>query len=362
MRDEACSYPLLNLAHADVDGNLTTAVFQVTIRAVLSANTVTTDWTFQPKSVPASMWPIEFPGLTVSCPDCSVVSGSGSGWGSTLPKWTSAADPSATYHEVLSWDGGSAADVNTTFHLSDALNAQTALGGMDVNWTDNTELSEIRCDTVLSGPPGKCVFDNYAPTYTLNAGKYPMPAAHAWLIQHKLPSHDGQPGEPGQASPMYYLPGGDNGQGNNRDLICPSGWAAAKGNPNATPAGITDTLSCDEYAFNASYNSAGMPASLGGLNAVGSGDECVQTYVTKVNNTTWHLYNDERDIDPTWTEKCGRSVMSSSQNSGVMSPFGGFITNMRLLKGDAYWMDPNLAADCSTDALAVKCTMSAILQ
>ncbi|MET7914172.1 hypothetical protein ABZS98_39420 [Streptomyces avermitilis] len=47
----------------------------------------------------------------------------------------------------------------------------------------------------------------------------------------------------------------------NRKVICPDGWAKTYGNPDTTPIDTSDTASCDEFAYAASYNSGGMPAS-----------------------------------------------------------------------------------------------------
>lgn len=62
-------------------------------------------------------------------------------------------------------------------------------------------------------------------------------------------------------------------------------------------------------------NSGGMPSGIGGLNEVDTGNDCVQTYATRVKQGEWHLYDDIRGAAPTWKEVCGRSAMSGWINS-----------------------------------------------
>jgi hypothetical protein len=94
-----------------------------------------------------------------------------------------------------------------------------------------------------------------------------------------------------------------------------------------------------------------------------NGSACVQTYATKVNGTM-HLYNLNGTV-PTWTEVCGRSAISDTDNQQSMSPFGGsagFSKKMRLIDGDAYWLNVAMTGDCGTfhpGSTSVKCTMTA---
>ncbi|MFF1490095.1 hypothetical protein ACIGZH_16880 [Streptomyces sp. NPDC058319] len=215
---------------------------------------------------------------------------------------------------------------------------------------------QIRCDNtkiVSKVPTTGCVFHNYVPTYTFNAAKYPQASSHAWLIQHKLSNH---PGSKADSKPLYFLPDGDIS--GNRTVICPTGWAAANGDTSALNGATDKELNCDEFAFNATYNSGGMPSLAGGLNPVGSGDACVQTLASKQGGTV-HLFNIDGHT-PTWKEVCGRSAISGNDNSGSMAAFGSFNANQRLLDRDPYWLDTNVRAACSEDsATAVRCTMTA---
>ncbi|MFI0372646.1 hypothetical protein ACH35V_32695 [Actinomadura sp. 1N219] len=218
----------------------------------------------------------------------------------------------------------------------------------------------IRCDTISSAKAG-CVFPRYTPTWTFNTKKFPVATAHAWLIRDKLPSH---PGSKQHNKPMLFLPTpkpGDTTSPNpadNRKVICPSGWARKHGHPDTTPLTDTDVPSCDEYAFAASYNSAGMPSSKGGLNPVSSGDQCLQTYATRIKTDEWHLYDDERKPAPTFKEVCGRSSMSNWMNTQSMQAFsGGFSQKYRLMIRDEYWVSTPGFEHCDATAATVSCTV-----
>lgn len=82
----------------------------------------------------------------------------------------------------------------------------TVKGTMDGQSTHNTLTAEkdpltIRCDVEVTTTPG-CVFSWYKPTYVINSKKFPAAAAHAWLIQNKLPGHYGLEGV---GEPLSYL-------------------------------------------------------------------------------------------------------------------------------------------------------------
>jgi hypothetical protein len=216
----------------------------------------------------------------------------------------------------------------------------------------------VRCDDLKSGTPG-CVFAEYNPTWVMNFAKTPGAVAHAWLIQSKLPNH---PGSKAHDQPMVYFPASADPDGHtpddNRKVICPDGWASKKGNPDATPLDANDKLSCDEFAYASSYNSGGMPAVEGGFNPVASGNECVQTHVTKLSSGAWRLRDDWRTSAPTWQEVCGRSAMSNWVNTQSMQPFPStFSTPNRLLDQDEYWVAFPQFAHCDTASTQVKCTV-----
>ncbi|WNI17059.1 hypothetical protein [Actinacidiphila sp. ITFR-21] len=272
------------------------------------------------------------------------------------PSWTPGDTHVATLTTEYTWDNskaGGALFLKPDFQLSADIipaagypNVPTV--GYQFSLDNPTRLDEVRCDTVID-TAGGCVFVNYAPTYTFNAGKFPQAAAHAWLVQTELLP---QPGLP--ATPLYYLPGGRDEQ--NRDVVCDEeGWAAANGDPAALSS-PNDTLNCDEFSFNATYNSGGMPASLGGLNPVSSGSECLQTYAKNVNGTV-HLYN-IGGYAPQWSEVCGRSSISGSQNSGSAGGLSSFFSNLRLMNGDAFLLDTGMTSNCAPVGRSLTCTMT----
>ncbi|WP_248512478.1 hypothetical protein [Streptomyces sp. D2-8] len=216
-----------------------------------------------------------------------------------------------------------------------------------------------RCDKVYS--PSGCVFRDYMPGYVFNTAKTPAAAAHAWLINTKIR----------KGAPLNYLPdrrgsSGTHGERNrynrdpddNRKVICPDGWAAKDGNPNATPVtdiSASDKASCDEFAFASTYNSGGMPKGAEGTNPVRSGNECVQTFATKLSNGTWKLYDEGRQAAPAWKEVCGRSAMSGWINSTSMSRFSSFSSKLRLLDQDLYLVRTPGFEKCDASKAVVKC-------
>ncbi|WP_370419493.1 hypothetical protein AB8O64_14125 [Streptomyces sp. QH1-20] len=282
------------------------------------------------------------------------------------PIWQSPTDThDAGLTTTYTWDNstkGAEYDLRADFMIKGLLIVGNAPGPVfmtDFRWamSDPSDQEEIRCDTkgtasALSG----CVFKNIAPSYTFNAAKYPQAAAHAWLLQEKLPN---TMGVKTRDTPLYYLPGGTRADGKkNRDVICDvANWAKDNGDVSAMD-GAGDKPNCDEFAFNTTYNSGGMPKSEGGLNEVSSGGQCVQTFSKKADDGAVHLYNIDGHA-PTWREVCGRSAISGKHNSGSMAGFSGFVRNMRLLDKDPYWLETGMSGQCAQDPKAVKCTLRA---
>ncbi|TDC05260.1 hypothetical protein [Actinomadura bangladeshensis] len=261
-----------------------------------------------------------------------------------------------------SWTGGAVTGVTENVYLSTKISAWAQMANPSAARYGAADAA-IRCDTVSQNTPG-CTFSKYVPTWTFNTKKYPAAAAHAWLIQAKSPNH---PGVKQYDKPMLFLPAAGKNSWNrdpqkNRDVICPTGWAKTYGHPETTrltEISSTDVASCDEFAFAASYNSGGMPATMDGLNPVTSGDQCLQTYAKRVTQGEWHLYDDERKPAPTFQEVCGRSAMSNWMNTGSMAPFsGGFSLKYRLLDKDPYWVDTPGFQNCDAAAVPVQCTVT----
>ncbi|OKI09369.1 hypothetical protein A6A06_01260 [Streptomyces sp. CB02923] len=278
------------------------------------------------------------------------------------PTWQPKGDIHAAYatfnHE---WTGGTATKVSS-LQLDWTIAGTVQGGGQEIEndpqWLGNsTPDFDIRCDAVASATSPGCVFSAYKPTWVMNFAKTPAAVAHAWLIQSKLPSH---PGSKAADKPIKYLPASVRDSNLNREVICPSGWAKNYGSPDTTPIDTSDTVSCDEFAYAASYNSGGMPATLGGMNEVDTGNDCVQTYASRVAPGDWRLYDDTRTAAPTWKEVCGRSSMSNYQNTQSMQPFSGTFSSpskYRLLDKDPYWVAFPEFAHCDASKAAVSCTV-----
>ncbi|GAA1143717.1 hypothetical protein [Streptomyces javensis] len=302
-----------------------------------------------------------------SCtPQCSTSAPQWTGaptWSTTGTDWHTAY---ATFtHTASGTDTSNVASVQMIWKLWG-----TTPGTLE-KWAGNLGTStpdlDIRCDKVADPAKPGCVFSEYKPTWVMNFKKYPPAVAHAWLIQSKLPNH---PGSKAAGKPMLFLPKADKNATNhdpedNRKVICPDGWAAKSGNPDATTVpeltpNNKDSASCDEFAYAASYNSGGMPAAKGGLNEVTSGDQCVQTYATRATQGEWHLYDDIRTTAPTWKEVCGRSTMSGWINSGSMAGFPGNFSasgKFHLLDKDEYWVAFPEFAHCDASKATVTCTV-----
>ncbi|MFB9927975.1 hypothetical protein ACFORO_19850 [Amycolatopsis halotolerans] len=359
---------LIGLIDAKTNAVIATAEYRFTRELVLSDASAFAEYlTVKAISVPPAMAEISLSVQHLCSSGCTP--GAGATWTSP-PIWIPGDSHTAELTTGYSWDNTTAKAVHSftpDFRLEANVVAATGnptLPIPPVQWSQwghapPTPLDEVRCDTVANATGG-CVFPNYAPTFTFNAGKYPQAAAHAWLVQSQLNNH---PGSHDLGKPLYYLPGGrggdTDGEGGktNRAVICgEAGWAAANGD-RAVLSDAKDTLSCDEFAGNATYNSGGMPAEEDGLNPVFSGSECLQTYATKV-DATIHLRN-IGGYAPQWTEVCGRSSISGNQNTGSMNRFGGFAKNMRLLDRDAYWLDPQMSAQCNRNGRSLRCAMVA---
>ncbi|MEU6019473.1 hypothetical protein ABZ826_37465 [Streptomyces sp. NPDC047515] len=287
------------------------------------------------------------------------------------PNWGSGRDEHmAQGSATLKWDGSvanasGARDVDLSKELPLWIH-----GFMSTNVPDmvmvqpegGTPIFKARCDKAKLADnkvPG-CVFSRYVPGYVINSAKAPAAAAHAWLLQQKTPANVGR--DP--LHPLNYLPGADRNEGNvipdktNRDKVCNRSGPGTFTNhpdtglfPELVATGGADIVSCDEYAFNATYQSGGMPADKGGTNEISHGGECVQTYATKDK-----LYDDLRYAAPTWKEVCGRSSMSQWVNGAAMNRFGSvFAPQFRLLDHDSYWVQVPGLDDCDASGATVKC-------
>ncbi|MGW2339510.1 DNRLRE domain-containing protein [Streptomyces sp. NPDC001661] len=239
---------------------------------------------------------------------------------------------------------------------------------------NNLWASEIRCDFADIGLPPGCVFPEYVPGYVIKANEFPAAAAHIWLITAKIGQRTGTYPGLWPNMPLHYLPMStkaehasnqrnayDRGARQNRKVIC-----GTAGEYGFEPHGRTveaakkyktgDKPSCDEFSFNSTYESGGMPASMipSGINsyAVSNGAQCVQTYEGVGSDGKIHLRDDGRYPEPDWSNvKCGRSSMALSVNSGSMRPFGAFAKAHRMLDADGYYVYTPMADIGCGDAI-----------
>ncbi|MEU2779085.1 Tat pathway signal protein, partial [Streptomyces sp. NPDC007162] len=230
--------------------------------------------------------------------------------------WTKGDSHTATYTRDLTWDQSGTIGIK-----GDITPYWTANASLNGSATKDDAVVEkdplvIRCDTKVKTTPG-CVFGWDKPTYVMNSQKWSAAAAHAWLMQHKLPSHFGLKG---QGQPLKYL-GNEvmapsdptkTQRAVNRDTICGrtvdnfQPYLPANG-PGTVLQSASDTVSCDEIAFASTYQSGGTPASIGGTNPVKTnGNECVQTFVGKRTDGSWYIDLRKDFPMPTWREGCGR--------------------------------------------------------
>ncbi|MEV8053243.1 hypothetical protein [Streptomyces bacillaris] len=204
----------------------------------------------------------------------------------------------------------------------------------------------IRCDNTVVNAGTGCVFSWYKPTYVMNSKKFPGAAAHIALMWEKTNITYGRYG----GKPLKYLGEkiADDGTGKpqkdrNRAKICGSTFKKFPGTGDFTDLwGKRDGISCDEFVFANAYQSAGTPVSNGGTNPVKkNGKECIQTYIKRNADDTASIHLRPDAPTPTWSEPCGRSSMSTWQNTQSMQPFGAFIKSQRLHQDDEYWVDLN---------------------
>ncbi|MEU0807457.1 hypothetical protein [Streptomyces sp. NPDC005970] len=213
---------------------------------------------------------------------------------------------------------------------------------IDFGTWDSGPLGSIRCDSIFPKDSKGCVFEDYRPTFKTTTYRYPAAAAYYWLLREKLESH---PGSKKHNSPLHKE-GDDAVAKNNRNVVCKLGgqgnaWSA---HPDATPD--TEGVQCDEYPFATTKESGGQ--------SLPHGKSCVQLYAKKENDG-WHLYDDDREALPNWKSVCGRASMPAKQNmdAGRGPGLATFVTKMRLLDDDAYYIEVPELEGCDTSDVCV---------
>ncbi|MEV6553197.1 hypothetical protein AB0M57_31510 [Streptomyces sp. NPDC051597] len=193
-----------------------------------------------------------------------------------------------------------------------------------------------RCDNIPKGIAPGCVLPFFKPTYTVDTNLYPAAGAYYWLMQQKMPYHEGSVR---WDSLLSYL-GTDttvkNSKGDpwtsndSRAKVCGS-WTAPPVDPSVGP------VDCDEYAMASTHESGGFP---GGRNQVTSGDQCAQLLTDKMSDGTadFGLFADTRKAanGPTGKEPCGRAAVPSEQNRKAFTGYPD--PSWRMLDADEFFV------------------------
>ncbi|WP_234386780.1 hypothetical protein [Streptomyces sp. ERV7] len=193
-----------------------------------------------------------------------------------------------------------------------------------------------RCDDIPTGIKPGCVLPYFSPTYTVDTNLYPAAGAYYWLMQQKMPYHDGSVRWDSLLSylgPDTTVKNPKTGQpwtkNDSRGVVCPDNWAK---HPADASLG---TLSCDEYAMATTHESGGFPA----RNQVTSGDQCAQLFAdTMGDGSNFGLWADTRTATngPSGKEPCGRASIPDRQNSGAFHDFPA--PTWRMLDGDTFFV------------------------
>lgn len=287
----------------------------------------------------------------------------------TQTKWADNKNHPSTNH----WNTTEAGPLNARWATAQTVWAGTGKQTIDLGWsieahidTSNLTVSadfgtsgdarvrELapRCDDILNGVAPGCVLPFFKPTYTVDTNLIRAAGAYYWRMQEKLASH---PGSKKWDSLLHYL-GPDTTATNpgtgkpwtaadRRGKVCPTGSSGWTAHPSDASLG---TLSCDEYAMASTHESGGFP---GGLNQVGSGNECAQLFTDKTGASEFGLLPDTRaeQNGPTWKEKCGRAAVPSAQNSQAFKKLQPSVR--RLLDGDGFFVS-NPGFEHCTNAVA----------
>ncbi|WP_405942981.1 hypothetical protein [Streptomyces sp. NBC_00207] len=195
---------------------------------------------------------------------------------------------------------------------------------------------QVRCDNEVGGSTG-CVFHEYTPDFPIDYAKHPVAAALYWMTTKKLAGgkYAGSASYPGSKSRLSPLTrnSSESVAKTNRGRMCSK---SAK-NFTSNPPGMT----CDEYPFARSRQSGGYivdPAT--GKNIIGA--ECAQFSAIVSDqgtaNEKWTLHYDDNYSLPKWDEPCARGSIPGPQNTGAGGDLGRFVTAVRLIDEDRYYV------------------------
>jgi hypothetical protein len=194
---------------------------------------------------------------------------------------------------------------------------------------------DYRCDNskAINNTTG-CVFEEFDPTLVLSLKTGGASAAMvAWAMVH-MHEHWGWNGH---GKPLSRLQN-DTTADHNRDKVCDSTFhrIAGIGAPaRGTKHPWTDTDSCDEFPFAATYES--------GATSISSGAACVQLKAVRTSSSTtadeaaqWGGVTTVGKVN--LKASCVRGHIPNRLNGVVGSAYSGLISSARLANGDEFWI------------------------
>ncbi len=238
-------------------------------------------------------------------------------WDNAL-RWTPGDFHTITGRRYRSWTGTGEDMIRVIWDVvasstSAANNAAIERGGSQ---------TEARCDDLVGSYPG-CSVPSFTPTLVIDEAEYP--AARQFIGFYAQYNDRRHLGWKGHGEPLHRQADPAVAEAN-RNRICPSSYVK---DPDVTyPAPVIKT--CDEWPFAASVESGGVTT---------DGNKCGQYTAAFSPPNRWGVAWDYRYSDMYINASCARATMPSDQNSGVGGLLGSFTQGMRLLDGDAYWVD-----------------------
>ncbi|MEV7600933.1 RICIN domain-containing protein [Kitasatospora sp. NPDC089797] len=218
--------------------------------------------------------------------------------------WTGNSNPSSSDKIALKWISRSTIPNTSPSEES----------GTDAN-------TDVRCDNIIGSGPSRvnqgCVFYNYRPTFTVDPVLYPA-ARLAYLWAQSRWGY----GSESRKQPLHR--DADNST-DNRRRMCDGTFMAHPDTPDT---------SCEEFPFAVTKES-------GDGRTAASGSQCSQYYAFSwpEGPAGWALAGDGRYDYSGAPKKCLRANIPLTQNSGVGGDLGRFTQEVRLMKGDAYYLN-----------------------
>ena len=208
----------------------------------------------------------------------------------------------------------------TTLDVTNFTNEWTALPPDTalINPADLENAPAVRCDdgSQVGSPYHGCVIDGGLSVLQLSLSNAGAGAAFVQWAEFQLP------GGYGYYVPMTRYAGTPVWSTNdNRDVVCDRSFVH-----DSTVA----TDSCDEYAFAASYESAGLTGS------ITSGAQCAEVtpFETAPGSGTWDVRTKNSDT----SKNCARGHVPLSQNQSVGGSYGALIQSQRVMDGDQFYV------------------------